>query len=141
MTSFFPVRVKESNGRNNNLLWLTWPLLNWNVAQVKQDILLQSGLQAHQFKLVFAGQELRDNMIDWLMSLDSTIRTSRSSMVEWNNTKHIQEQQLLTNYLINYIHYKQKYKIQLPQKQPHTITIKYNTSNVQKQTNNQVYNK
>ena len=47
----------------------------------------------------------------------------------------------LTNYLINYIHYKQKYKIQLPQKQPHTITIKYNTSNVQKQTNNQIYNK
>lgn len=35
---------------------------NWNVAQVKQAILHQSGLQPYQFKLVFAGQELKDNM-------------------------------------------------------------------------------
>ena len=43
----------------------------------------------------FIMQELAHMLyIDWVMSLDSTIQTSRSSMVEWNNTKHIQEQQL-----------------------------------------------
>lgn len=35
---------------------------NWNVAQVKQAILTQAGLQPNQFKLVFAGQELKDQM-------------------------------------------------------------------------------
>ena len=40
----------------------------------------------------------------------------------------------LTNYLINYIHYKKNTKYNYHKKQPHTITIKYNTSNVQKQT-------
>ena len=67
MTSVFPVSVKESNGRNNYMINVG---TNWNVAQVKREILLQSGLQAHQFKLVFAGQELRDNMtleVLWLI--------------------------------------------------------------------------
>ena len=67
MTSLFPVSVKESNGRNNYMINVG---TNWNVAQVKREILLQSGLQAHQFKLVFAGQELRDNMtleVLWLI--------------------------------------------------------------------------
>ena len=67
MTSFFPVSVKESNGRNNYMINVG---TNWNVAQVKREILHQSGLQAHQFKLVFAGQELRDNMtleVLWLI--------------------------------------------------------------------------
>lgn len=35
---------------------------NWSVGQVKEEILRQSGLQLHQFKLVFAGQELKDGM-------------------------------------------------------------------------------
>ena len=38
----------------------------------------------------------------------------------------------ITSYLISYIHYKLKYKIQLPQKQQCTITIKYNTNSMQK---------
>ena len=85
---------------------------------------------------------LRVKIFDWLID-EFRFHHSNKPFFHGgvNNTKHIQEQQLLTNYLINYIHYKQKYKIQLPQKQPRTVTIKYNTSNVQKQTNNQVYNK
>ena len=59
MAGFFPVSVKESNGRNNYMINVG---TNWNVAQVKQEILLQSELQPYQFKLVFAGQELKDNM-------------------------------------------------------------------------------
>lgn len=59
MAGFFPVSVKESNGRNNYMIDVG---TNWNVAQVKQALLAQSGLQANQFKLVFAGQELKDNM-------------------------------------------------------------------------------
>ena len=59
MTTFFPVSVKESNGRNNYMINVG---TNWDVAQVKQALLHQSGLQPNQFKLVFAGQELKDNM-------------------------------------------------------------------------------
>ena len=36
----------------------------------------------------------------------------------------------ITSYLISYIHYKLKYKIQLPQKHPCTITIKYTTQTI-----------
>jgi len=57
--AYFPVSVKESNGRNNYMINVG---TNWNVAQVKQALLAQSGLQPNQFKLVFAGQELKDNM-------------------------------------------------------------------------------
>ena len=57
--AYFPVSVKESNGRNNYMINVGF---NWSVSQVKQAILRQSGLQLHQFKLVFAGQELKDNM-------------------------------------------------------------------------------
>ena len=34
----------------------------------------------------------------------------------------------ITSYLISYIHYKLKYKMQLSQKQPCIITIKYSTN-------------
>ena len=57
--AYFPVSVKESNGRNNYMINVG---TNWNVSQVKQEILRQSGLQLNQFKLVFAGQELKDTM-------------------------------------------------------------------------------
>ena len=57
--SFFPVSVKESNGRNNYMINVG---TNWSVAQVKEEILRQSDLHLNQFKLVFAGQELKDTM-------------------------------------------------------------------------------
>ena len=57
--AFFPVSIKESNGRNNYMINVG---TNWNVAEVKQALLAQSGLQPNQFKLVFAGQELKDTM-------------------------------------------------------------------------------
>ena len=59
MTTIFPVSVKESGSRNNYTINVG---TNWDVAQVKQALLHQSGLQPNQFKLVFAGQELKGNM-------------------------------------------------------------------------------
>ena len=35
---------------------------DWSVAQVKEAIVRQSGLQPNQFKLVFAGMELKEQM-------------------------------------------------------------------------------
>ena len=57
--SYFPVSVKESNGRNNYMIQVG---TKWSVAHVKRAVLEQSGLQPNQFKLVFAGMELKDNM-------------------------------------------------------------------------------
>ena len=41
---------------------------------------------------------------------------------------------IIASYLISYVHYKLKYIIQLPQKQLCTITVKYNTNNIQRQS-------
>ena len=68
--AYFPVSVKESNGRNNYMINVG---TNWNVSQVKQAILHQSGLQPHQFKLVFAGQELKDNMTLMVQSVTCVV--------------------------------------------------------------------
>ena len=57
--TYFPVSVKESNGRNNYMIQVG---TKWSVAHVKQAVLEQSGLQPNQFKLVFAGMELKDHM-------------------------------------------------------------------------------
>ncbi|XP_065894748.1 E3 ubiquitin-protein ligase parkin-like [Dysidea avara] len=58
MAGTFPVSVKESGGRN----YVIEVRANWNVAQVKDAIVRQSGLQPNQFKLIFAGMALKDNM-------------------------------------------------------------------------------
>ena len=57
-TFTFPVSVKESGGRN----YMINVRSNWNVAQVKEAIVRQSGLKPNQFKLVFAGMELKEQM-------------------------------------------------------------------------------
>jgi len=57
--TYFPVSVKESNGRNNYMIQVG---TKWSVAHVKRAVLEQSGLQPNQFKLVFAGMELKDHM-------------------------------------------------------------------------------
>jgi len=54
----FQVSVKESGGKN----YMINVSSDWNVAQVKDAIVRQSGLQPSQFKLVFAGMELKENM-------------------------------------------------------------------------------
>jgi len=54
----FPVSVKEWGGRN----YMINVRSDWSVAQVKEAIVRQSGLQPNQFKLVFAGMELKEQM-------------------------------------------------------------------------------
>jgi len=58
MADTFPVSVKESGGRN----YMIDVRANWNVAQVKDAIVRQSGLQPNRFKLIFAGMALKDSM-------------------------------------------------------------------------------
>ena len=76
--SFFPVSVKESNGRNNYMINVG---TNWSVSQVKQEILRQSGLQLNQFKLVFAGQELKDTMTLEVDSVNELLNQPASTFV------------------------------------------------------------
>ena len=54
----FPVSVKESGGKN----YMINVRSDWNVTQVKEAIVRQSRLQLTQFKLVFAGMELKEQM-------------------------------------------------------------------------------
>lgn len=84
--SFFPVSVKESNGRNNYMINVG---TNWSVAEVKQEILRQSGLQLNQFKLVFAGQELKDTMTLEDLGIQST---STLHCVRGNFTANVEMQ-------------------------------------------------